>query len=400
MIRGVSRPGAGACNQHLVCFRAHKLCEGRAGRETYVEFCAKGALWQVLPARNMKVDGWLDKAGPWHRHCTAGALGHCHCTLLPSSISPAASLSSAATSQPAQGRAGRDLHREKSIRVVRQVWPGPVHVPDFSGPRGQEYWQILNQEWFDSGARFHGLWIDMNEPSNFVQGAACGSSSSLRLCRTWNGLAEPHPELCVQKKHGRGHLGDLREQGLPVRPYPKRAALSRCAGSRSYMLLQGCKQGPQLCSDFRPRLGAIIETRCGCRLTRLLHPARIQHHCHLQKQWGPKMAHASPALRCKLLGTRAGTESVNQSKWDMPPYAINAGNVRQGLAAKTAAMTAYYNNDPFDIHYNRHNLYGLEESMATHRVVANITEERPFILTRWAACVTLNSSRIWGACPS
>ena len=34
---------------------------------------------------------------------------------------------------------------------------------------------------------------------------------------------------------------------------------------------------------------------------------------------------------------------MNQSKWDAPPYTINAGNVRQGLAEKTAAMTAYYN---------------------------------------------------------
>ena len=38
--------------------------------------------------------------------------------------------------------------------------------------------------------------------------------------------------------------------------------------------------------------------------------------------------------------------------------------------------------DPTDIHYNRHNLYALEESMATHRVIANITGERPFALTR------------------
>ena len=93
----------------------------------------------------------------------------------------------------------------------------------------------------------------------------------------------------------------------------------------------------------------------------------------------------NPALSWSLLWTCAGTESVNQSKWDSPPYAIDAGTVRQGLAAKTAPMTAYYNNDPSDIHYNRHNLYGLEESMATHRVVANITRERPFVLTRWAA---------------
>ena len=91
------------------------------------------------------------------------------------------------------------------------MWPGPVHFPDFSGPKGQEYWQILNQEWYDSGARFHGLWIDMNEPSNFVQGAAYGSSRASSACATlywhgislatcspalmWYGVAEPHSDL-------------------------------------------------------------------------------------------------------------------------------------------------------------------------------------------------------------
>ena len=65
-----------------------------------------------------------------------------------------------------------------------QVWPGPVHFPDFSNPRTLEYWQTLNREWYDSGARFHGLWIDMNEPSNFVPGAGGAPSKVLTACLT------------------------------------------------------------------------------------------------------------------------------------------------------------------------------------------------------------------------
>eukprot|EP00897_Mesotaenium_endlicherianum_P002406 jgi/Mesen1/2193/ME000152S01281 len=55
---------------------------------------------------------------------------------------------------------------------VRDVWPGAVHFPDFLHPAAPAYWsaEILG---FHKTLGFDGLWIDMNEPSNFCTGVTC-----------------------------------------------------------------------------------------------------------------------------------------------------------------------------------------------------------------------------------
>ncbi|CAM6084914.1 unnamed protein product [Calypogeia fissa] len=53
-----------------------------------------------------------------------------------------------------------------------QVWPGAVHFPDFLHPKIQDYWTTEVTE-FHKIAAFDGLWIDMNEVSNFCQGTSC-----------------------------------------------------------------------------------------------------------------------------------------------------------------------------------------------------------------------------------
>ena len=53
-----------------------------------------------------------------------------------------------------------------------QVWPGPVHFPDFISREGQRWW--LDQvRAFYADVPFDGLWVDMNEPSNFCTGHVC-----------------------------------------------------------------------------------------------------------------------------------------------------------------------------------------------------------------------------------
>ncbi|XP_024517857.1 probable alpha-glucosidase Os06g0675700 [Selaginella moellendorffii] len=53
-----------------------------------------------------------------------------------------------------------------------QVWPGPVHFPDFLHPRALEFWTGEVSR-FHKEVPFDGLWIDMNEASNFCQGVTC-----------------------------------------------------------------------------------------------------------------------------------------------------------------------------------------------------------------------------------
>jgi alpha-glucosidase len=49
-----------------------------------------------------------------------------------------------------------------------EVWPGPAVFPDFSSPDARAWWGSLVPRTLSPGVR--GLWIDMNEPSNFVEG--------------------------------------------------------------------------------------------------------------------------------------------------------------------------------------------------------------------------------------
>ena len=54
--------------------------------------------------------------------------------------------------------------------VEGAVWPGPTYFPDFTHPNSTIYWTKQIVSLYKSGIEFDGLWIDMNEPSNFVSG--------------------------------------------------------------------------------------------------------------------------------------------------------------------------------------------------------------------------------------
>lgn len=57
-----------------------------------------------------------------------------------------------------------------------QVWPGAVHFPDFLDPSAHAYW-LQQLRAFRDLAAWDGLWIDMNEVSNF----ATSSVNQVRL---------------------------------------------------------------------------------------------------------------------------------------------------------------------------------------------------------------------------
>ena len=53
------------------------------------------------------------------------------------------------------------------------MWPGPTYYPDFNHPNATETWHACFEDFLDEyGFSPSGIWIDMNELSNFVDGEA------------------------------------------------------------------------------------------------------------------------------------------------------------------------------------------------------------------------------------
>ncbi|KAJ8570140.1 hypothetical protein K7X08_006717 [Anisodus acutangulus] len=154
----------------------------------------------------------------------------------------------------------------ESKPFLAQVWPGAVHFPDFLNPKTVEWWG-------DEIRRFHelapidGLWIDMNEVSNFCTG----------LCTI------PEGRICPN----------------------------------------GTGPGWICCLD------------------------------------------------CK---------NVTKTKWDDPPYKINASGIQAPIGYKTIATSATHYNGVRE--YDAHSLYGFSETIATHKGLQALEGKRPFILSR------------------
>lgn len=66
-----------------------------------------------------------------------------------------------------------------------QVWPGPTHYPDFLHPESQDYWTDNLLKFFKA-APYDGLWIDMNEVSNF-----CNINGKGQVCENKKGSGCP-----------------------------------------------------------------------------------------------------------------------------------------------------------------------------------------------------------------
>ncbi|KAL3320297.1 hypothetical protein Ciccas_001033 [Cichlidogyrus casuarinus] len=64
--------------------------------------------------------------------------------------------------------------------IIGQVWPGDTLFPDFSNPATKQWWGDSAKK-FHTQVPFDGLWIDMNEPSNFVDGSKTGCDPKSKL---------------------------------------------------------------------------------------------------------------------------------------------------------------------------------------------------------------------------
>lgn len=149
---------------------------------------------------------------------------------------------------------------------LAQVWPGAVNFPDFLNPKTVDWWG-------DEIRRFHdmipvnGLWIDMNEASNFCSGK----------CKIPAGKKCPTGE------------------------------------------------GP----------GWVC------------------------------------CLDCK---------NITKTRWDDPPYKINASGLQVPIGFKTIATSAVHYNGVLE--YDAHSIYGFSQAIATHKALQGLEGKRPFILSR------------------
>ncbi|CAL8092226.1 unnamed protein product [Calicophoron daubneyi] len=55
--------------------------------------------------------------------------------------------------------------------LIGEVWPGETVYPDFSHPKAPQ-WMLADATRYHKEVPFDGLWIDMNEPSNFKEGSS------------------------------------------------------------------------------------------------------------------------------------------------------------------------------------------------------------------------------------
>ncbi|XP_053423823.1 lysosomal alpha-glucosidase isoform X2 [Nycticebus coucang] len=67
-------------------------------------------------------------------------------------------------------RRGVFITNETGQPLIGKVWPGFTAFPDFTNPETLDWWQDMVAE-FHAQVPFDGMWIDMNEPSNFVRGS-------------------------------------------------------------------------------------------------------------------------------------------------------------------------------------------------------------------------------------
>ncbi|XP_072044621.1 lysosomal alpha-glucosidase-like isoform X1 [Amphiura filiformis] len=61
--------------------------------------------------------------------------------------------------------------------LIGKVWPGTTAFPDFFNPKTKQWWTDTVKT-FHKTVPFDGMWIDMNEPSNFVSGSITGCPSN------------------------------------------------------------------------------------------------------------------------------------------------------------------------------------------------------------------------------
>lgn len=123
---------------------------------------------------------------------------------------------------------------------IGQVWPGLTAFPDFSYPGTQDYWDKMLAQ-FRNLVEFDGLWIDMNEPSNFFDGSKQGCPASSPLD---NPPYVPHVSggrlyaktVCMSAKHHQYTHYDVHSLYGLMEMQRTMSALKKLRGKRSVVI--------------------------------------------------------------------------------------------------------------------------------------------------------------------
>jgi len=229
-----------------------------------------------------------------------------------------------------------------------RVWPGDVYFPDFLHPNASAYWldQLIA---FHSVLAFDGVWLDMNEPSNFCDGdCSCRAATSRRGAANGRILTWRKSQSADARKQANGNaVGE--DDGA------KQVDAEACARdgdeeerlAHLYASWKLRKRGGKRKDVQRPPYlpgGESLESRS------LRMDAR---HC---------VDHLLSTTRRASRGHGGGT----------------AG------AGKDDSCTDA-------THYDTHNLYGLAETRVTAQALEVMTGKRPFIISR----STFPGSGVW-----
>lgn len=135
---------------------------------------------------------------------------------------------------------------DKDKILVGKVWPGDTAFPDFFNPNTSIYWHkhISN---FHELIKFDGLWIDMNEPSNFVQGSIDGCPSNTMehppyVPHIYGGLLSDKT-ICMSAKQYNGVHYDLHSLYGYSESVQTMNALKKVLGKRSMVITRSTFTG-------------------------------------------------------------------------------------------------------------------------------------------------------------
>lgn len=242
-----------------------------------------------------------------------------------------------------------------------QVWPGPSHFPDFLHPDTRTWWyQRLSQMFRELGGQPEGVWIDMNEPSNFCGGAICK-----RRAPSDNPAA---PDSGGSHRNASGATSRAT------------ATAATTGGARPPSIGRRQWQVRRLLAADAAPAGGPSPPASGTRASKVQQAAGDADTA--AAGWGvqPSAVGARSPLWEDLTNCRLDCQSPGgNDPLNSPPYHIGNSNGAP-LWSKTLSMDARGKGG--EAHYDTHNLYGFSEARATHEALRAAGAPRPFVLSR------------------